>query len=139
MSTRDNNQNRIRHDLKAGYIFIIVPFVILAFVRVIWDESWLSIITAPDWSLASCIIFGQVTAAMSRAVVRTKRQISSSGFNYHTAKRFLYVVISCMLYFAMLTKPSLWLGLIQLIWFVFASLSYFTDGMVVRTLAGDEG
>lgn len=127
-------KRRVMNDLKAGYVFISLPFVILVFVRFFWGHDPFSVIKAPDWSLASCIIFGQVTASMSRAVVDAKETINSSAYNYQTSRRFVYVVLSCLLYFSMLTKPSAWLGFVQLAWFLFASFKYFSDGVAIAML-----
>lgn len=138
MAKVEVTRKRIMNDLKAGYAFILLPFIILAFVRTYWGEGLISIITAPDWSLASCIIFGQITASMSKAVVSTRRAVNSSAFNYQTSKRFVCVVISCLLYFSMLIKPNQWLGAIQLAWFLFSSYRYFSDGLAVGLLGDDD-
>lgn len=127
-------KRRVMNDLKAGYAFISLPFIILVFVRFFWEGDPFSVIKAPDWSLASCIIFGQVTASMARAVVDAKETINSSAYNYQTSRRFVYVVLSCLLYFSMLTKPSVWLGCVQLAWFLFASFKYFSDGVAIAML-----
>lgn len=122
-----SEKKAILAELKASYIYIITPFILLIFVK-IYNSSSIEIILSSDWSLASCIIFGQITANISKSVSSLKIATHESNFSYYTAKRFLCVVISLMLYFAILLKPQIYLGVLQILVFIFASFLHFRDG-----------
>lgn len=123
----NSEKKAILAELKAAYIYIITPFILLVFVKV-YNSTYIDIILTSDWSLASCIIFGQITANISKSVSSVKITTHESNFSYYTAKRFLCVVISLMLYFAILLKPQLYLGVLQILVFLFASFLHFRDG-----------
>ncbi len=123
----DSEKKSIMAELKATYIYIITPFILLVFVK-LYSSNYQDILTASDWSLAACIIFGQITANISKSVSSIKLSTNESQFSYYTAKRFLCVVVSLMLYFAVLLKPHMYLGIAQIIIFIFASYMHFRDG-----------
>ena len=54
-------------ELKAEYLFIVIPFLLLISVK-LYIATWEEIILAPEWSLAACLIFGQITSKVSKAV-----------------------------------------------------------------------
>lgn len=129
LTTSDHQKKAILARLKAGYIYVAIPLVILILVKVIHEKSFVAIILAPDWSLASCIIFGQVAANLSEAVASNNGQVSPQSFSYYVARRFLGVVVSLVCYVFMLTEPSIFLGAFQLVLFLWASIRFFTDGV----------
>lgn len=126
-------QNSVIADLKASYVYILIPFLLLVGVK-LYTDSWASIILAPDWSLASSIIFGQIAANVSKAVSRCKKETNEYQFGWYTAKRFLLVAISLSFYFAMLLKPTIELGYAQIVLFFIASYLFFSDGITTYLL-----
>lgn len=120
-------------DLKTEYLFISMPFFILIFVKS-YISTWHEIILLPEWSLAACIIFGQITAKVSKAIASTKFKKNEQYFGWYTAKRFFFVVISIAIYFGMLFKPTLFLGWIQGFIFLVASYFHFKDGFATKML-----
>jgi hypothetical protein len=120
-------------DLKASYMYILIPFILLVGIK-LYTDSWISIILAPDWSLASSIICGQIAASVSKAVSHRKSNTNEHQFSWYTAKRFLLVVISLSFYFAMLLKPTMELGYAQIILFFIASYLFFSDGVTTYLL-----
>lgn len=134
LTTSDEQKKAILARLKAGYIYVAIPFVILILVKVIHEKSFTAIILAPDWSLASCIIFGQIAANLSEAVAYNNGQVSPQSFSYYVARRFLGVVVSLVCYVFMLIDPSVALGCFQMALFLWASIRFFTDGVATSLL-----
>lgn len=66
-------------ELKAEYLFIAIPFLLLISIK-IYISTWQEIITSPDWSLASCLIFGQITSKVSKAVACSNTKTSEHFF-----------------------------------------------------------
>ncbi|EBN8399928.1 hypothetical protein Q8B01_003679 [Salmonella enterica] len=124
-------------ELKAEYLFIAIPFLLLISIK-IYISTWQEIITSPDWSLASCLIFGQITSKVSKAVACSNTKTSEHFLGWYTAKCFLLVVISIAAYFGMLAKPTMSLGYIQIIIFITASYFHFKDGFTTKLLQKNE-
>ena len=103
-------------ELKAEYLFIAIPFLLLISVK-LYIATWQEIILAPEWALAS-----------------SKAQTSEQHFGWYTAKRFLLVVASITAYFGMLAKPTIALGFIQIFMFFLASVFHFKDGFTTKLL-----
>lgn len=127
----EKEKDAIYAELKSEYIYIAIPFMLLISAK-LYYSTWEEIILSPDWSLASCIIFGQITAKVSRAVANTKIKTSQEHFGLYTAKRFFFVVLSLALYFFMLTKPTIELGFAQTLLFLAASFFHFSDGFTTK-------
>lgn len=120
-------------ELKAEYLFIAIPFLLLISVK-LYIATWQEIILAPEWSLAACLISGQITSKVSKAVASTIAKTSDQYFGWYTAKRFLLVIVSITAYFGMLAKPTLELGYTQLFIFFLVSNFHFKDGFTTKLL-----
>jgi hypothetical protein len=120
-------------ELKAEYLYIAIPFLLLIAVK-LYIATWQEIILAPEWSLAACLIFGQITSKVSKAVASVNTKTSEQHFGWYTAKRFLLVVISIAIYFGMLAMPTIELGYLQIIIFFLASFFHFKDGFATKLL-----
>jgi len=57
----DHQKKSTFAELKAEYLFIAIPFILLICVK-LYISNWKDIILAPEWALAACLIFGQITA-----------------------------------------------------------------------------
>ena len=120
--------------LMASYLFILLPFSILILVKSI-DLKWLDIILASDWSIASFIIFGQSLTSLSSALVASPNNKKKEGWEWYVAKLFITgIAPSMVLYIYMLKQPSVFLGILQLLMFVYASYRYFIDGLACKKL-----
>ncbi|WP_145517780.1 hypothetical protein [Yersinia mollaretii] len=120
-------------ELKAEYLFIAIPFLLLISIK-LYISTWQEIIMSPDWSLAACLIFGQITSKVSKAVASSKAKTSEQYYGWYTAKRFLLVVIAIAAYFGMLAKPTMLLGYAQILIFMAASYFHFKDGFTTKLL-----
>jgi hypothetical protein len=120
-------------DLSAEYMYVFMPFMILIMVK-LYFGTWESILFAPDWSLASCIVFGQVTTKVSKAIAMRGRSSSHQNFGLYTARRVYLVVIALAFYFGMLIKPTFGLGVAQIVLFVVAAFYHFKDGVATYLL-----
>lgn len=121
--------------LTASYLFILLPFSILILVKSI-DMKWLDIILASDWSIASFIIFGQSLTSLSSALVASPNNKKKEGWEWYVAKLFITgIAPSMVLYIYMLKQPSVFLGILQILMFLYASYRYFIDGLACKKLA----
>jgi hypothetical protein len=119
-------------ELWSEYVFVVTPFVFLVAIK-LYAYSWQEIIMAPDWSLVSCIVFGQMAVRMSRSAIN-HQAADDRQFGWYSSKRFFLVAISLLFYFGMVAKPSLYLGFGQIVLFLLASYFHFKDGLVARIL-----
>ncbi|AUY23584.1 hypothetical protein [Mixta calida] len=118
----------------ASYLFVLLPFTILFFVKVI-DGKWIEVILASDWSIASFIIFGQSLTSLSSALVLSPKNKKQYGWELHVAKLFITgIAPSMVLYIYMLNKPTVTLGIFQIIIFIYASYRFFVDGLTSKRL-----
>ena len=124
-------------DLKAEYLYVLIPFVLLVGIKLYsacWKEGLKQIFLSADWSLISCVVFGQVTFKMSKAVAATKHKTNNQFYGFYTAKRFFWVVVAAAFYFGMVSKPTLGLGIAQIFLFLLATYFHFSDGYAVYML-----
>jgi phosphatidylglycerophosphate synthase len=119
-------------ELSSEYVFIVTPFVFLVAIK-LYAYSWPEIVLAPDWSLVSCIIFGQISVRMSRSAIKYQHA-DSRQFGLYSAKRFFLVAVSLLFYFGMVAQPTLYLGWCQIGLFALASFFHFKDGLTARIL-----
>ncbi|MFJ4256594.1 hypothetical protein ACIP01_06505 [Pseudomonas monteilii] len=119
-------------ELFSEYIFIFTPFVFLVAIK-LYAYCWREILLAPDWSLVSCIIFGQIAVRMSRSAIK-HRSADDAQFGLYSANRFFLVAVSLLMYFGMVAKPTIYLGWAQLGLFLLASYFHFKDGLASRIL-----
>lgn len=127
----DREKNAIYAELKSEYIYIAIPFMLLIGAK-LYYSTWQEVLLSPDWSLASSIIFGQITSKVSRAIANTELKTSQEHFGLYTAKRFFFIVLSLSFYFFMLTKPVIGLGYAQVLLFFVASFFHFSDGFTTK-------
>ncbi|MBD8148451.1 hypothetical protein IFT37_04955 [Pseudomonas fluorescens] len=127
-------RNTMWAELFSEYIFIVTPFVFLVAIK-LYTSSWEDILLAPDWSLVSCIIFGQIAVRMSRSAIKY-RTADDTQFGLYSAKRFFLVAMSLLFYFGMVAQPTIYLGWGQLVLFLMASYFHFKDGLAARILEG---
>lgn len=120
--------------LMASYLFVLLPFTILFFVKVI-DGKWIDVFLASDWSIASFIIFGQSLTSLSSALVLSPKNKKQYGWELHAAKLFITgIAPSMFLYIYMLNKPTITLGILQILMFIYASYRFFVDGLTAKRL-----
>lgn len=131
LNTRD--ERGFISDLKAEYLCICVPFIILILVKIYFGPVR-DIIYSSGWSLASSIMLGQNAAKVSRSVARVKEKVNGNNFSWYSAKRFMLVIVSLFFYFAMIFKPNLYLAYSQIFIFLFASWLHFSDGFAIKML-----
>lgn len=124
---------RFISDLKAEYLYICVPFVILILVKIYFGPLH-DIIYSSDWSLAASIILGQNAAKISRSISKMRKKINDSSFSWYSSKRFLLVTVALFFYFGMIFKPNTYIACSQILMFLFASWLHFSDGFTIKML-----
>ncbi len=120
-------------ELKTEYLYIAIPFIILVIIK-LHKGSWQDIFLSGDWALASCIIFGQTTTRLSKAIAKQKTKLNNAEYGWYTAKRIFLVVISVVIYSLMTLDPKLWVAVFQLLLFVIATYFHFKDGITARLI-----
>lgn len=134
----DPEKKQFFADLKAELVYIVLPLVVLILVKLTFGD-WTNIVLAPDWSLASCVVFGQVTFKISKAVAQGRGSSNPQLYGLYTAKRFFCIVLSLSLYFIMLIKPSFLWGVLQMLLFFYAVFVHFSDGVGVALMHRSKG
>jgi len=129
----EKEKEEIFADLKSEYLYILLPFILLISVKG-YLGSWKEILISSDWGLASCLIFGQITSKVSKAVSSIAAQAKPHNFGWYTTKRIAMVIISTIVYFGMLSKPSAGLGAFQIVLFLTASYYHFSDGFATNLI-----
>lgn len=127
------NNDPISKSLRADYIYIFAPFLLLIIIKTYFGD-YSAIIKSADWSLAACLIIGQSQSKVIRASLISERNVKDAGVYYFIAKRFLLIVVALSFYVLMLLKPSTYLGVLQIIVFFIASFLHFSDGRVALKL-----
>jgi hypothetical protein len=130
LSSRD--RKAILAELMSEYLFIVIPFTMLVLIK-LYAYTWQDIVLSADWSLGSCIIFGQVAVRMTRSAVK-HRSTDDRFLGWYASKRFFMVAVSLLFYFGMIAQPTLKLGLAQFVLFGLASYFHFKDGVAARIL-----
>lgn len=130
LSSRD--RKAILAELMSEYLFIVIPFTMLVLIK-LYAFTWQEIVLSADWSLGSCIIFGQVAVKMTRSAIK-HRSTDDRFLGWYASKRFFFVAVSLLFYFGMIAQPTLKLGFAQFILFGLASYFHFKDGVAARIL-----
>lgn len=134
LSMSDHRRRRaLLADLMADYIYVVMPFILLIGIK-FYLSSWQDIFLSSDWALGACIVFGQVTYKVSKAVAKAKAKANEQHYGLYTAHRFLLVVVSAVIYCGMVVKPTMPLGIIQVAWFFVASFYHFRDGIAANLI-----
>jgi len=121
--------------LLSEYLFIILPFIVIAIVK-IYSDNMHEFIKAPDWSFASSILFGQLLVKI----------VSGSLIRKEVQWQRVSLLISVILVFGLIPSlTTLTLMLIsegksnfviytQLVLFVVASISFFCIGSAGQSM-----
>lgn len=132
------NYSKHLKSLLATYAFVIVPFTLMIIIKAS-ERKWQDIITTSDWSIASFIIFGQSLTFLSSTLISNKKSKKREGWEFYIAKIFLTGIgPSLVLYTLLLIKPSIYIGIGQIIIFIYATYRFFVDGLAAKKLENDE-
>jgi len=132
-----NNQNHSEAwaVLFTEYLFIILPFVVIAIVKV-YSSDLDGFLKAPDWSFASSILFGQLLVKM----------VSGSLIHQKVRWQRVSLLIAIILVFGLIPSlTTLTLILVsngesafvvnaQLTLFILASISFFLLGSAAQSM-----
>lgn len=100
----------------------------------IYASSLLDILMVSDWSIASFIIYGQLISQITASSL-TLRSVVDHGLEYYVTKRIAFgLTANIVVYVLMSLKPNYYLGIIQLILFIFANIRYFSDNLTIYNL-----
>lgn len=132
------NYSKHLKSLLAAYAFVIVivivPFSLMIIIKAS-EKKWQDIILASDWSIASFIIFGQSLTFLSSALISTPKNKKREGWEWYIPKVFLTGIgPSLVFYTLLLVKPSITIGIGQIVLFVYASYRFFVDGLAAKKL-----
>lgn len=128
------NERSIANELKAEYCFVFLPFFILIITKLI-KSDFLSILIAPDWSLASCIIIGQTQSRLIIATLSSKSKTDKSALMLYIAKKIILISVPFTFYFYMQDSPSYALGAMQIVLFIYASWLHFVEGRAAKLIS----
>ena len=126
-----SSDRRVLTRLKTELVFIILPFFLLVSVKG-YNCEWMSILTAPEWSLTSSLIVGQLVALITSSTASSKFRATSEAVGWYVAKRLFLIIVALTCYFGMIAKPTWYLGVFQILVFFFTIWLHFRDGMVAK-------
>ncbi|MBA0185010.1 hypothetical protein H0261_14820 [Pectobacterium versatile] len=119
--------------LISSWYFIVLPFAILIAIK-IYSYSILDILLVSDWSIASFIIYGQLISQITASSISIKK-ITDYGLEYFVSKRIAFGLTSnIVVYILMAIKPNYYLGITQVLLFLFANVRYFSDNLAMYDL-----
>ncbi|EKN5093107.1 hypothetical protein ACRBEF_15595 [Yersinia proxima] len=119
--------------LVTSWYFFIVPFVILITIK-IYTSSLIDVLLVSDWSIASFIIYGQLISQTTANSISIKNVVDH-GLEYYVTKRIVFgLTANIVIYVLMSIKPNIYLGIIQILLFIFSNLRYFSDNLSVYDL-----
>lgn len=133
LANGDSNKAIFIKRLVSSWYFIVLPFAILIAIK-IYSSSTLDIILVSDWSIASFIIYGQLISQITASSVNLKH-IKDHGLEHYVNKRIAFGLTSNIVVYILISlKPNIYLGLTQLLLFVFANIRYFSDNIAIYDL-----
>lgn len=128
--SNDRERKAVYADLKAEYLYVVIPILLLVGIK-LYFANLIDVFLSADWSLISCLMFGQMAFKMSKAVAASRYKTNDNFYGFYTAKRFFFVVVAAAFYFGMVAKPSVGLGIAQVFLFLIATYFHFSDGFAV--------
>lgn len=123
----------IRHAgraLVADVLFIIAPIIVVTMVLLITCHSISEVISSPEWSLASAVLFGLTISKFVAGISRTRPGSWEVPLLVVTKVMVLGLIPSLVLLTLLLVNrtPCLWLGICQILLFLLAIAVFFKVG-----------
>lgn len=119
--------------LVSAWYFILLPFAVLIFIKV-YSMTLIDVFLVSDWSIASFIIYGQLISQITVNSINLKN-IADHGLEYYVNTRIAFGLTSnIVIYILMALKPNIYLGVLQMLLFIFANIRYFSDNLSIYDL-----
>lgn len=115
------------------YVFIALPFVALIIVKA-YTGKLSDLLVTSDWSIASAMIYSSSVINVRSATRNIQGSVNHIGLDWFMTTTISMAVINVVVYVLVLIKPSIALGLTQIVLFLLASLAHFKYGRVVYRL-----
>ena len=110
-----------------SYLFIITPFIILVSVKLLMGK-YEDLLLTGDWSIASAMIYSTSIVTIRNAISEYNGTVNNISLDWFTGVTILMACLSIMLYVVALIKPSYFVGALQIILFIFASIAHIKHG-----------
>ncbi|MFC0227633.1 hypothetical protein [Serratia aquatilis] len=115
-------------------IFLIIPFLGLIFVTIFKNSSsissiLLSLVLTTDWSIMSAVIFGQCAYKVSKVLPLLGGKVDGRRFTFYLSKRILLIFVSLFMYAAMVFRPNIYMGILQIFLFLLSIFFFFKDSL----------
>ncbi|HDJ1438981.1 TPA: hypothetical protein PPN70_001396 [Serratia rubidaea] len=126
-------------DIYGEAIFLMIPFFGLIFVTIFKNSSSISsilfsLVSTTDWSIMSAVIFGQCAYKVSRVIPLLGGKVDGRRFTFYLSKRILMIFVSLFMYAAMVFKPNVYIGIIQIALFLLSIIFFFKDSLASSLL-----
>ena len=122
--------------IAAELLFVLAPFLVL-FIIFAGQGKGASIWSAPDWSLASAVLFGQsIVKLMAGVTASNKDRPWEPTVLLAAVVLVLGLFPSLAILYCMVDEDgaSTWCKIAQLIWFILAGVCFFLIGTVGQVL-----
>ncbi|OTW36714.1 hypothetical protein F3X94_03685 [Raoultella planticola] len=133
LANGDNDKAIYIKRLLSSWYFVFLPFALLITTK-LYSSSITDILLVSDWSVASFIIYGQLISQITANSISIKN-VSDHGLEYYVTKRIVFGLTSnIVIYILISLKPNLFLGIAQIILFIFSNIRYFSDNIAIYDL-----
>ena len=147
MESVENNKSKVKRDktpsgdtslgnafslIGAEFLFVILPLIVLSIVYISSNRENV-IISAPEWSFASTILFGQTIIKLVSGVLYTDENVEwQRPILFITILIVLCLVPTLVILSLMLSvdKPSMFLTWTQRVFFIISMIVFFVLGGV---------
>jgi len=116
-----------------SYLFIITPFLVLILVKVLL-EKYDDLLLTGDWSIACAMIYSSSIVNIRSATNEYNGKINNTSLDWFMSVTILMACISVAIYVVALIKPSFFIGVVQIVLFIAASIAYIKYGRVAFRL-----
>lgn len=124
------------YTLIAEFLFTIIPLVIVVILRTSQSSAEL-IFYNTEWSVISLILFGQSIIKLSAGIAKKNMRVNTPKFIFVLTALIILGILPILLILILnliFTERLLWLYILQIVFFILSSLSFFTFGFIGQNL-----
>ena len=127
------SQNNEFKAAATSYLFVVTPFLLLILIKVSTGKIHELLLTG-DWSIASAMIYSSSLINVQNASYKHKGHINQVSLGWFMAVTILMSSVSVALYVISLVQPNQMIGVLQIVLFIGASLSYIKNARLALRL-----
>ncbi|MGI8548979.1 MAG: hypothetical protein ACR2M1_16935 [Gemmatimonadaceae bacterium] len=125
--------------VRAELLFVVLPLIVLLLVLGVKAQGaigqpqgfWKLVLTAPDWSFAAAVLFGQSIVKFVSGIAASPRRRPWSRIAYVVSLVMVLLLapsLTVLAFMLILPLPPLWLQALQLMLFIFGVVCFVVLG-----------